>query len=131
MAWWKGLGEVYLTWLGCLLLEANLPKQLWPYAVLASVYITNRCYNSRLGKTPFEALTGKRPNNGNMHVFGSTCFTYVQNAKKLHTQSKNGVFMRYDRESPAYLVYYPEKKQGRKGTMRKILPITNGRRGTV
>ena len=104
---WRSLFDMARS----LLLEANLPKQLWPYAVLASAYIRNRCYNSRLGKTPFEALTGKRPNIGNMHAFGSTCFTYVQNANKLHAQSKNGVFMGYDRESPAYLVYYPEENR--------------------
>ena len=104
----------------CLLLEANLPKQLWTYAVLASAYIRNRCFNPRLGKTPFEALTGKRPNIGNMHVFGSTCYAYVQNAKKLDARSQKGVFVGYDRESPAYLVYYPRRKQGRKGAMRKI-----------
>ena len=95
----------------CLLLEANLPKQLGPYAVLASAYIRNRCYNSRLGKTPFEALTEKRPNIRNMRVFGSTCFAYVQNAKKLDARSKNGVFMGYDKESPAYVVYYPEENK--------------------
>ena len=92
----------------CLLLEANLPKTLWTYAVIASAYIRNRCFNSRLGKTPFEALTGKRPNLGNMHVFGSTCFAYVQNAKKLDARSKRGIFVGYDRESPAYLIYYPD-----------------------
>ena len=92
----------------CLLLEANLPKTLWTYAVMASAYIRNRCFNPRLGKTPFEALTGKRPNLGNMHMFGSTCFAYVQNARKLDARSKRGVFVGYDRESPAYLIYYPD-----------------------
>ena len=42
----------------CLLLEANLPKMMWTYAVMASAYIRNRCFNDRLGKTPYEALTG-------------------------------------------------------------------------
>jgi len=64
-----------------------------------------------LGKTPFEALTGERPNLGNMHFFGSTCFAYVQNAKKLDVQSKRGIFVGYARESPAYLVYYPGANQ--------------------
>ena len=71
-----------------LLLGAILSKELWPFAVLASAYIRNRCFNSGSGKTPFEALTGQRPNIGNMHVFGSTCFAYVQNAKKLDARSK-------------------------------------------
>ena len=33
---------------------------------------------------------------------------YVQNAQKLDVQSKKGIFLGYDRDSPAYLVYYPE-----------------------
>lgn len=92
----------------CLLLETNLPKTLWTYIVMASMYIRNQCFNPRLGKTPSEALTGKPPNLGYMHIFGSTCFAYVQNAKKLDVQSKRGIFVHYDRESPAYLVYYPD-----------------------
>jgi hypothetical protein len=46
----------------CLLLEANLPKMMWTYAVMASAYIRNRCFNDRLGKTPYEALIGLKPN---------------------------------------------------------------------
>ena len=67
----------------CMLLEANLPKRLWTYAVMTAVYIRNRCFNSRLGKTPYEALTGKQPNLNNMHIFGSTCYALIQNAKKI------------------------------------------------
>jgi hypothetical protein len=94
----------------CLLLEAKLPKRLWTYAVMASVYIRNRCFNPRLGKTPYEALIGKQPNLSNMHVFGSTCYAFVQNAKKLDARSQKGrpIFVGYDKGSPAYLVFYPE-----------------------
>ena len=46
-----------------------------------------------------------------MHVFGSTCFAYVQKGKKLDARSKKGVFLGYDRESPAYLVYFPEENK--------------------
>ena len=92
----------------CMLLEANLPKRLWTYAVMTAVYIRNRCFNSRLGKTPYETLTGKQPNLSNMHVFGSTCYAFVQNAKKLDDRSLKGVFVGYDKDSPAYLVYHPE-----------------------
>jgi hypothetical protein len=43
-----------------------------------------------------------------MHVFGSTCYAFVQNAKKLDDRSRKGVFVGYDKDSPAYLVYHPE-----------------------
>lgn len=38
-----------------------------------------------------------------MHVFGSLCYAYVQNAKKLEPRS--------NKRSPAYLVYYPESRR--------------------
>ena len=91
----------------CLLLESKLPKFLWTYAVMTAAYIRNRCFNARLGKTPFEVLVGRKPDISNMHVFGSTCYSYVQNAKKLDPRSKEGVFVGYDRDTPAYLVYFP------------------------
>ena len=92
----------------CLLLDAKLPKRMWTYAVMASVYIRNRCFNPRLGKTPYEALIGKQPNVSGMHVFGSTCYAFIQNAKKLDARSRKGIFVGYDKGSPSYLVYYPE-----------------------
>ena len=76
-------GTVERTWrtlfnmARCLLLEAKLPKNLWTYAVMTSVYIRNRCFNPRLGKTPYEALVGKQPNLSDMHVFGSACYAIV------------------------------------------------------
>ena len=95
----------------CMLLESKLPKMLWTYAVMAVAYIRNRCYNDRLGKTPFEAISGIKPNLSNMHVFGTACFAYIQNAKKLDPRSKEGIFVGYDKKSPAYLVYYPENNK--------------------
>ena len=73
-------GTVERTWLSlfnmarCLLLEAKLQKSMWPYAVMAAAYIRNQCFNARLGKTPYEALTGSKPNLSNMHIFGCTCY---------------------------------------------------------
>ena len=63
----------------CLLLEAKLPKELWTYATMTSAYIRNRCYNPRIGKTPFEAFTGQKPDLSGMHVFGTVCYASVQN----------------------------------------------------
>ena len=104
---WRSLFEMAR----CLLLEAKLPKEFWTYAVMTAAYTRNRCYNNRLGKTPLEAFIGKRPDVSNMHIFGTTCYGYVQNAKKLDARSKKGIFVGYDRDSPAYLVYYPESNK--------------------
>ena len=90
----------------CLMLELNLPKTFRTYAVMTSVYIQNRCFNQRLGKMPYEAFTGRKPNISNMHVFGTICFAHVQSQKKLDAQSEHGIFVGYDKESPAFLVYF-------------------------
>ena len=72
----------------CLLIDAKLPKDLWTYAVLASCYICNRCFNSRLMKTAYEAFTGKKPNVQNMNIFGNVRHAYIQEKKKLDPRSE-------------------------------------------
>jgi len=98
----------------CMLIESKLPKTMWKNAVMTTVYTRNRCYNPRLQKTAFEAFTGTKPNISNMHTFGTVCYAYVQNKKKLDPRSEKGIFIGYDRSSPAYLVYYPNSGETRK-----------------
>ena len=93
----------------CMLLDKKLPKELWPYAVHTAIYTRNRCLNSRVNRTPFEALTGRRPNISNMRIFGCECYAYTQQHKAKHDErGKKGVFVGYDRSSPANLVYFPD-----------------------
>jgi len=47
----------------------------------------------RIGKTPYESLTGKKPNISKMSVFGTTCFAYIQNKTKLDPRSEKGIFV--------------------------------------
>ena len=42
-----------------------------------------------------------------MHVFGTVCYTYVQE-KKFDPRGEEGIFVGYDKGSPAYLIYFPE-----------------------
>ena len=90
----------------CLLIDAKLPTMLWTYAVMTAAYIRNRCFNDQQGKTPYGALTGIRSNLNSMHVFGSVCYAYIKNPKKLDPKSREGIFVGYDKDTPAYLVYY-------------------------
>ena len=41
-----------------------------------------------------------------MHVFGTTCF-HVKNKMKLDPHCEKGIFVSYDKQSPAYLIYFP------------------------
>jgi len=92
----------------CLLLDANLPKTLWNHAVRTAAYTRNRCYSQRIKKTPYELFHGKQPNISHMHIFGSKCYAYLHNQKKLDPRSECGIFIGYDVKSPAYLVYFKE-----------------------
>ena len=94
----------------CLLLQYGLTKKLWTYAVMAAAYIRNRCFNHKHNCTPFEVITGKRPNIANMKAFGTVCYALVQNPKKLDNRSQKCIFIGYDRRSPAYLVYFPDNQ---------------------
>ena len=98
----------------CMLLESGLPKYLWTYAVMNASYVRNRCFNPRIKMTPYEAVTGLKPNISSMHKFGSPCFAYVTQHKKLDARAEQCVFVGHDRESPAYLVYYPDENKIRR-----------------
>ena len=95
----------------CFLIGSGLPKVLWPYAMMTATHIRNRCYQNRNKQTQFFMLTGRKPNVGNMHVFGSVCYSLEQNKTKLDPCCKKGIFIGYDKESPAYLIYYADTKK--------------------
>ena len=79
----------------CLLIEAKLPKTMWPYALVTAA-LRNRCYQQCTKQTPHYLLTDRKPDLSNLHVFGSVCYTFQQNNGKLGNHSKQGVFVGYD-----------------------------------
>ncbi|PIK49005.1 copia-like retrotransposable element, partial [Apostichopus japonicus] len=81
----------------------------------------------RVQKTPYEAFTGIRPNVGNMHIFGSLCYAYTHDTKKLDPKATQGVFVGYDTKSPAYLVFYPDADKVQRVRLIKIVskPTSN------
>ena len=99
----------------CMLLETNLPKFLWNYAVRRAAYIRNRCYSNALAKTPFEAFTGRKPDLSSLQIFGSRCFASIQDKKKLDDRAQEGTFLGQDPLSPALLVYFK-----RENTIRRV-----------
>ncbi|TVY36400.1 hypothetical protein LCER1_G008868 [Lachnellula cervina] len=55
------------------------------------IYIKNRTYNSILNKTPFKALTDKKPNIGYIKILGSLVYTLVlKETRKYSKLSKKG-----------------------------------------
>ncbi len=58
----------------CFLIDSGMNKSFWHYALLASNFTRNRFFNKRLGLTPVEAFSGKRPDLSKVQVFGSICY---------------------------------------------------------
>ncbi|TVY50978.1 hypothetical protein LCER1_G008825 [Lachnellula cervina] len=46
----------------------------------------NRTYNSIINKTPFEALTNKKPNIGYIKILGSLVYTLVLKETRKHSK---------------------------------------------
>lgn len=108
----------------CILIESGLPKGLWPYAVQTAAITSNRCFNNRTKQTPVEMLTGRRPNLSRMQKFGSECFAYRQDKRKLDPRCEKGVFIGYDKSSPAYMIYFPESRKVQKHRLVKFVSKT-------
>ena len=114
----------------CLLLDSKLPTKLWNYAVQTAAYVRNRCYSRRTKKTPYELFTGKVPNISKLQKFGSMCFAYKQEKRKLDSWCEQGIFVGYDKNSPAYLVYYPGTERVQKHRLVKFTTNTANEKGT-
>ncbi|KAH9149914.1 hypothetical protein AeRB84_007156 [Aphanomyces euteiches] len=70
-----------------MLIDANLPKQLWDYAVDCAVYCLNRCPSGGRKQTAYELWNGHPPNLNAMRVFGSLCYVHIPNKVDVPTES--------------------------------------------
>ena len=79
-----------------------------------------RCYNRRTKSTPYKLLNGKEPNVPKVQKFGSVCFACKQEKGKLDSRCEQDVSIGYDKNSPAYLVYYPVTERVQKHRLVKF-----------
>lgn len=105
----------------CMLIAKGLPKVLWPYAVQTAAHIRNRCYNDRHKNTPYFMLTGRKPNLSKMWIFGTECYAYKHDTKKLDPRCERGIFVGYSKKSPSYLVYNPLTEKVSKQRLVKLI----------
>ncbi|KAH9076450.1 hypothetical protein Ae201684P_010394 [Aphanomyces euteiches] len=68
-------------------IDANLPKQLWDYAVDCAVYCLNRCPSGGGKQTAYELWNGHLPNLNAMRVFDSLCYVHIPNKVDVPTES--------------------------------------------
>lgn len=74
-----------------MLLDAKLPKKFWAESVSTAVYLRNRCPTKAIkGKTPYEALYGKKPNVNHLRVFGCDAYTHIPKDEAVNLTLKPG-----------------------------------------
>ena len=81
----------------CLLHAADLGPEYWSFALRHAVYVKNRIPHKFIKITPYEALTGTKPNITNLRTFGCRVFVKKPGDKpaKLDHHTSNGIFVGY------------------------------------
>ena len=82
-----------------MLINAGLSSKFWSYALIQAVFVKNRLPHSHhnFTKTPFEALTGRRPNLQHLKIFGSRIIAKNtgQRRAKLDHHTSSGIFLHH------------------------------------
>ena len=108
-----------------MLIESELPKTLWTYTVQTAEVVRNRCSNNHTKQTPFYMLTGRQPNIARMQKFGKVCYAYKRPKGKLHSRCERGIFVGYDKNSSAYMVYYLSNRKIQKHRLVEFMSRMN------
>src|SRR3954469_4979838 len=88
--------------------EFKSPYNFWAEAINTACHATNRLYLRKiLNKTPYEILTGKKPNVKYFRVFGCKCFILKKGVRlsKFESKAIEGIFVGYASNSHAFRVY--------------------------
>ena len=94
--------------------DAQLPLQLWGYAIETASYIRNRTPIGPGGLTPEEAYSGKKPYIGHLRAYG--CIAYAQvpeeiRGNKLETTGIRTCLVGYMPTSRQYQLFEPERRR--------------------
>jgi len=85
------------------MMHARAPETLWGEAVATAVYTLNRSINRNSDKTPFEAVSGRKPDVSHLRVFGCAAYVKPRERKrsgyqrKLESRSQKLIFVGYER----------------------------------
>ena len=92
----------------------SMPNCLWGEAIRHATYLINRVATRSLeGRTPYEALKGRKPNLSHLKVFGCVCHARTETAgrRKLDDRSRALVHLGTEPGSKAYRLLDPLSKR--------------------
>ena len=91
-----------------MLAEAKLPRRFWAEAVATAVYLRNRSPTTAVkGMTPFEALTGEKPQVDTLRVFGCLAYAHIHKdeRQKFDSKARRCIFLGYGTVTKGYRLY--------------------------
>ena len=97
-----------------MLIHSGLPKSFWAEAISTASYIRNRTQTSSLkDTTPYEMWYGRKPDLGNMKVFGCEAHILLDDSQrgKLDPKTKKMMFVGYSLSHKGYRLYDPDRKK--------------------
>ena len=95
-----------------MLIESNLPKSLWGYAILHANYIKNRTHTRSLpDKTPYEMVHGKKPNLWDTYEWGKDIYVKIKQDDKLASRATKAKWIGNSSQSDGHLIYWPSGKK--------------------
>src|SRR6202522_895751 len=106
------LNRTIITKVRAMLHDSDLPHFLWAEATKHAVYLKNRTWTRTLGDTtPFENLTGIKPDLSKIHPWGCKVCVHDASGSKLDGRSRIGRWMGLDKEtSDGHHIYWPERR---------------------
>lgn len=94
------LGAILLTKARAMRIQAGLPKFLWPWITQTAGYLMNRTPSKKHGwKTPFELVTGSKPNLAHIIQFGAKAYPidkHIPRREKMRAKAHIGFLVGYD-----------------------------------
>jgi hypothetical protein len=84
--------------LRCMLHSTELGPEYWSYALQHAVYIRNRLPHHTIGITPYESLTGLKPDLSGLRIFGSRLYARKpgKRSAKLDSNTYKGYFLGFN-----------------------------------
>ncbi|POS82543.1 hypothetical protein EPUL_004607, partial [Erysiphe pulchra] len=114
-------GKVIIQAARCLRIEAQLPKNLWPWICGSAAYLLNRTPTKKLSfRTLFEKVTRKLPYLGHLHRIGSKAFALdkkIPRRDKLEARAHIGYLVGFEGTN-IYQIWIPHLKDRQKKVIR-------------
>ena len=93
-----------------MLIESNLPKSLWGYAILHANYIKNCTHTCSLpNKMPYEMVHSKKPNLHDAYEWGKDVYVKIKQDDKLAHWATKAKWIGHSSQSNGHLIYWSSR----------------------